>query len=164
MPKWLQVVKICFIINAQGEVMFIGNFIHQIDQKGRIRVPAKFRAEIGNGYTILKGDNGCLKFYSEKETEALYERLNQVPVTDIEGMKAVRMIMSSAYIPEEDSQGRFVLPQELRNFIKANKQIIFIGLGNRFELWSYDKWVEYSGDDTDKSFDDNIKSLAKYGF
>ncbi len=157
-------VKICSIINAQGEIMFIGNFIHQIDQKGRIRVPAKFRTEIGNGYTILKGDNGCLKFYSEKETEALYEKLNQVPVTDTEGMKAVRMIMSSAYIPEEDSQGRFVLPQELRNFIKANKQIIFIGLGNRFELWSYDKWVEYSGEDTDKSFDDNIKSLAKYGF
>lgn len=144
--------------------MFIGNFIHQIDQKGRIRVPAKFRAEIGNGYTILKGDNGCLKFYSEYETEGLYERLSEVPVSDKEGIKAVRMIMSSAFIPEEDNQGRFVLPQELKSFIKANKQIIFIGMGNMFELWSYEKWTEYSGEDQDKSFDDNLQALARYGF
>lgn len=144
--------------------MFIGNFIHQIDGKGRIRVPAKFRADIGNGYTILKGDNGCLKFYSEKETEVLYEKLNKVPQTNKAGMKAVRMIMSSAFIPEEDSQGRFVLPSELKKYIGATKQIIFIGLGNNFELWSYENWLEYSGEDTNNSFDENIQALAEFGF
>ena len=144
--------------------MFIGNFIHQIDGKGRIRVPAKFRADIGNGYTILKGDNGCLKFYSEKETENLYEKLNKVPATNKAGMKAVRMIMSSAFIPEEDSQGRFVLPSEFRKHIGAEKQIIFIGLGNNFELWSLEKWQEYSGEDNNNSFDENIQALAEFGF
>ncbi len=144
--------------------MFVGNFIHQIDSKGRIRVPAKFRKDIGEEFTILKGDNGCLKFYSKEETENLYKRLNQVPITNKDGMRAVRKIMSSAYIPEEDGQGRFVLPAELRNFMHATKQVIFIGLGNTFELWDYDRWQEYSGEDDDASFDENLQCLAEYGF
>ena len=144
--------------------MFVGNYTHQIDQKGRIRVPAKFREIVGKDFTILKGDNHCLKFYSKEETENLYSRLNQVRPTDREAMKTVRMIMSSAFIPEEDSQGRFVLPNDLKTFMGATKKIIFIGLGDHFELWDYDRWMEYAGDDSDNSFDDNLQALAEYGF
>ena len=144
--------------------MFVGNFIHQIDQKGRIRVPAKFREQVGKEFTILKGDNHCLQFYSKEETEKLYEKFGEVRATDREAIKTVRMIMSSAYIPEEDAQGRFILPQELKTFMGANKQIIFIGSGSHFELWDYDRWNEYVGADSDNSFDENLQALANYGF
>lgn len=144
--------------------MFQSNYEHQIDQKGRIRIPAKFKAEIGNNYTIIKGDSRCLSFLPENVANEVFSKLSKVPASNKEAYRAVRNIMSSAFTPEEDNQGRFILPQDLRAFIGADKQIIFVGMVDHFELWSKEHWKEYLGDSVEQSFDDNIAALAEYGF
>ena len=148
------------------ELMY-GEFFHQTDQKGRIRIPTKIKAALADNFMVTKGTNGCLFLFSREEwNEKLSSKLTGVPMSDIEVQRALRMFFSSASELESDNQGRFLLPQNLREFAKITKDIVFIGVGNRAEIWSkeeYQRYLNGEGEVKLSAFDKAIAGLEKYG-
>ena len=132
--------------------MLIGTYRHQIDEKCRMRMPTKFKDELGANFIITKGTDNCLyAFNSEKFTE-LYNKLTNLAIFDSEVQKPIRMLLSSAFETEEDKQGRILIAKELREYAKITKNIVFIGSGNRVEIWAEEEWNAYnSGDFTTSS-------------
>ena len=141
--------------------MLIGEYRHQLDDKNRLRIPAKLRNQLGSDYVVMKGTNGCLFVFSQKEMEeTLNSKLRDLPLGDLQAQKSVRALFSSGYAVEEDSQGRFVLPPYLRDFANIKKNIVSVGVGNRVELWDEDAWDTYN---KDVNIDEIIGDLTKYG-
>jgi len=140
--------------------MLFGEFHHQIDAKGRVRIPPKFKAALGNAPMVTKGTAGCLFVFPSAELQATLEKLKNVPLSDVEAAHPLRLLFSSAQELEEDNQGRTMVPKNLREFAKVNKDIVFIGVGLRAEIWAkevYDKYI--AGADFDKAF----ATLKDYG-
>ena len=123
--------------------MFLGSFRHQIDQKNRMRVPAKFKQELGSSFVITKGTSSCL-FLLPAQNNSLLQKIAEVPVFNSEAQKSVRAILSSAFVAEEDGQGRVLLPKELLVHAGITKTIVFVGAGQRVEIWSEEKWDAYN--------------------
>ena len=139
--------------------MLIGTYRHQIDEKFRMRMPAKFKEELGEGFVITKGTNNCLYAFTKAKFSELYEKLTNLPIFDAEVQKPVRMLLSSAFESEEDKQGRILLAKELREYAKINKNIVLIGSGSRVEIWAEEEWDAYSNGD----FTSSSKALAGFG-
>ena len=139
--------------------MLIGTYRHQIDEKCRMRMPAKFKDELGENFIITKGTNNCLYAFSKEKFSEVYQKLTSLPIFDAEVQKPVRMVLSSAFETEEDKQGRILVAKELREYAKITKNIVFIGSGSRVEIWSEEEWNAYSGDD----FNESSKALAGLG-
>lgn len=140
--------------------MLIGTYRHQLDQKMRFRMPAKFKDQLEPGFIVAKGTNGCLFCFSKQEFEKLYEKLASVPMFDTEAQKPIRALLASAFETEEDNQGRILLPQELRAYANMEKNIVTIGVGNRVEIWSEEKFDEYN---SVENYDSASNELSKYG-
>lgn len=148
--------------NQQSEVhkVIFGEHYHQIDAKGRVRIPPKFKAALGNAPMITKGTANCLFVFPNQELQATLEKLKNVPLSDVEAAHPLRLLFSSAQDLEEDNQGRTMIPKNLREFAKINKEIVFIGVGLRAEIWAkevYDKYM--AGADFDKA----LATLKEYG-
>ncbi len=125
--------------------MFIGQQSHQIDEKGRIRIPSKFKDELGHKPFITCGSNGCLFVYSGEEAKkVLFKKFNDNDFADAKSAKALRMLMSNAIFAEEDKQGRILLPQNLISHAGIIKNIVTIGAFNRVEIWSEERWNSYN--------------------
>lgn len=125
--------------------MFIGQYAHQIDEKGRIRIPSKFKEELGEKPFITCGSNGCLFVYSGEEAQrVLLKKFKDNDFADAETAKALRILMSNAIFAEEDKQGRILLPQHLIKHAGIKKNIITIGAFNRVEIWSEENWIKYN--------------------
>jgi MraZ protein len=139
--------------------MLIGTYRHQIDEKCRMRMPSKFRAILGEGYIVTKGTDKCLYAFSAENFENLYQKFNNLPIFDAEVQKPVRMLLSSAFEAEEDKQGRTLIAKELREYANITKNIVFIGAGNRVEIWAEEEWNTYSAAD----FTDSAKALSGSG-
>lgn len=139
--------------------MLIGTYRHQIDEKCRMRMPGKFKTELGDGFIITKGTNGCLYAFSKEKFEEVYNKLTNLPIFDVEVQRPVRNILASAFETEEDKQGRILVAKELRDFAKITKNIVFIGSGNRVEIWAEEQWDAYNSGD----FDEGVKALAGLG-
>lgn len=140
--------------------MLIGTYRHQLDQKMRFRMPAKFKDQLEPGFIVAKGTNSCLFCFSKQEFEKLYEKLASVPMFDTEAQKPIRALLASAFETEEDNQGRILLPQELRAYANMEKNIVTIGVGNRVEIWSEEKFDEYN---SAENYDSASNELSKYG-
>ena len=141
--------------------MFFGEYNYQLDEKNRVRLPSKLRSELSGTYVITKGTNNSLFIFSKEYFEAQFvEKLSNVPTFDIEAQRSVRALLSSSYEVEEDKQGRFVLPANLREFAKILKDIVFVGVGHRLELWGLENWTKYNS--SDKSFDEVVGELVKF--
>ena len=163
--KWLKMVKKSCImwlkIQKGSESMLLGEYHHQLDERNRIRIPAKFRTELGSNYIIMKGTDNCLFVYSSAEMQNLLnEKLKAVPLSDVKAQKSIRMLFSSGFEVEEDAQGRFVLPQNLREFANITKDVVSIGVGNRIELWDEGTWGDYN---SNSDFDTILGDLSQYG-
>ena len=142
--------------------MLFGEYEHQLDEKNRLRLPAKLKNKLGDKYIITKGTNGCLFVFSQDSiNEIINEKLKSVPISDIKAQKSVRMLFSSGYEAEEDNQGRLILPANLREFAGLGKDIVSIGVGNRMEIWDKDRWTEYQKSSQD--FDQVLMELSQYG-
>lgn len=141
--------------------MFGGEYKHQCDSKFRLRIPAKFKKELGEGCVITKGNDGCLFLLPKKEVDILMTKLENMPMFNSQIQKPLRLFFSSATEIEEDNQGRFLLPANLREFAGITKNIVFVGVGNRVELWDEEKWKRYCEDAG--NFDDIIMELGKNG-
>lgn len=141
--------------------MLLGTYRHQLDQKNRFRIPAKLKASLGENFVLTKGTEGCLFLFSKKELEEnIFNKIGNISMFDETAQKPLRLLLSSAYNAEEDNQGRILLQTELKNFAQIEKNIVFVGVGRRVEIWSEEKWDNYS-QKTD--FDTTVKHLKDYG-
>ncbi len=127
--------------------MFIGEYEHSVDSKGRLIMPAKLREEIGEKFVVTKGLDGCLFAYSQKEWTAFEEKLKTLPLTSKNARDFTRFFLSGAIECEIDKQGRFLISGNLREFANLEKEVVIIGVNTRIEIWSKTKWKEYSQND-----------------
>ena len=141
--------------------MFVGQYAHQLDTKNRLRFPAKFKAELGSRAFVMKGTDGCLFVLSENEYQKIAEKIASVPLFS-KTQAAVRQFLSSGIEVEEDNQGRFLLKPHLREFASITKNVVFVGVGSRVEIWSEERWnAKYNVGAED--YDEVIAELGELG-
>jgi len=131
--------------------MFIGEYQHTIDIKGRLIMPSKFREGLGVKFIITKGLDNCLFVYSMAEWANFEEKLRKLPIADKAAREFIRFFFSGAAECEVDKQGRILIPSNLREFAKLDKEIVVTGVSTRIEIWSKENWEAYnnSGMDAD---------------
>lgn len=128
--------------------MFIGEYEHSVDQKGRIIIPSKYREELGSVFYVTKGLEKCLYVYSSAEWDKIREKLEQLPITTNKNAGAfVRFFLSGACECEMDKQGRILIPSKLMEYAAIDKQVTCIGVSTRLELWSTPNWNDYTSQD-----------------
>lgn len=127
--------------------MFIGEYEHSIDAKGRLIMPAKLREDIGEKFVVTKGLDGCLFAYSQEEWKNFEEKLKSLPLTNKNARDFVRFFLAGATECEIDKQGRFLISGNLREYATLEKEAVIIGVATRIEIWNKDKWKEYSSDE-----------------
>ena len=116
--------------------MFMGEFHHSIDEKGRIIIPVKFREELGNKFIVTRGLEQCLFIYSYQEWNNIIEKLKQLPFTSKDARTFTRMFLSGATECEIDRNGRINISQILTKYAKLEKDCVIIGVNERIEIWS----------------------------
>ncbi len=126
--------------------MFIGEYEHSIDQKGRVIVPSRFREGLGLKFIVTKGLDNCLFVYPQSEWTVLEDKLKTLPLTSKEARAFVRFFFSGATECETDKQGRILIPSNLREHAKLDKDLIVIGVSTRVEIWSKENWTNYIDD------------------
>ena len=142
--------------------MFIGEYKHNLDEKGRMAVPKKFREELKGGAVITRGLDNCLFLYTKKEWEKLAEKLASLPFSQAKSRAFSRLMLAGAMDVEVDKQGRIVLPEYLRTFAGLKKTAVVAGLYNRLEIWDQEKWVEYTTK-TEKESNEIAEQMADLG-
>nr|WP_330393079.1 division/cell wall cluster transcriptional repressor MraZ [Anaerostipes sp. 992a] len=124
-----------------GDVMFMSEYKHTVDTKGRLIIPAKFREELGENFVLTRGLDGCLFVFPEKEWDLFQEKLRQLPVTfNKEARQYVRFFTTGAGMTQLDKQGRILIPQTLREFADIKKEAVIAGSLNKLEIWSKERW------------------------
>lgn len=119
--------------------MFMGEYNHTIDTKGRLIVPSKFREALGDAFVVTKGLDGCLFVYDNIEWSLFEEKLKSLPITNKEARQFVRFFLAGATEAEVDKQGRILIPNVLREFAELTKEVVLIGVGSRIEIWSRER-------------------------
>ena len=142
--------------------MLIGEYGHSVDPKGRLIMPAKLREEIGDKFVITKGLDGCLFAYSLKEWKNFEEKLRTFPLTNKDARALIRFFLAGAMECEIDKQGRFLISANLREFAGLEKEVVIIGVLTRLEIWSKEKWLEYS-EKENKQADEIAQNMAELG-
>ena len=120
--------------------MFLGEFQHTVDQKGRLAIPAKFREELADGAVVTRGLDKCLVIYPGSEWASLAERVSRLPQTQPNVRTLSRLLFSGAVDLSLDSQGRTILPQYLRKYAGIAANVAVIGLYQRIEVWGLEEW------------------------
>jgi len=123
--------------------MFMGEYSHSLDQKGRLIVPAKFRDALGGKFYITRSLDPCLLIYDQEGWDKFSERLMNMPYNSQKQREMVRFFIGGAAEVEPDKQGRFILPPPLRKYGTIDKDVVFVGTGQRAELWSAEKYGAY---------------------
>lgn len=142
--------------------MFIGEYQHSLDNKGRIIIPSKFRIELGEVFVMTKGLDNCLFVYPKREWEILEGKLKTLPLTNRDARAFVRFFFSGASECELDKQGRALIPPNLREHSKLEKDVVVIGVSTRLEIWSKEEWDGYNNDDS-LSYDSIAEKMAELG-
>lgn len=127
--------------------MFYGEYQHSVDVKGRVIIPSKFREGLGENFIVTKGLDNCLFVYSTKEWAELEAKLRALPFTDKDVRAFVRFFFAGATECGLDKQGRILIPNNLRQHAKLEKDVYIIGVSSRVEIWDKSEWEDYSGDD-----------------
>ena len=135
--------------------MFMGEYGHTIDAKGRIIVPAKFRESLGDNFIITKGLDNCLFVYTNEEWQRFEEKLKTLPLTNKNARTFTRFFLAGAASVEVDKQGRILLPSVLREFAGLEKDVVLVGVASRIEIWSKDRWTE-----SISTYDDDMDEVA----
>ncbi len=140
--------------------MFMGEYNHTIDTKGRLIVPSKFREALGDEFVVTKGLDGCLFVYDNQEWSAFEEKLKALPLMNKESRKFVRFFLAGAANVEVDKQGRILIPSVLREFAQLDKDVVLVGVGSRIEIWSKTKWEEVSEYDDMEEIAEHMSELG----
>ena len=139
--------------------MFIGEYHHNLDSKGRIIVPSKFREELHTTFILTRGLDGCLTIYSLKQWEKLFEEVNKLPTTKKAARAYVRMLTSTATECTLDSQGRIAIPSFLSKPVNIVKECIIIGANDHIEIWDKQTWDNYYLEASD-NFEEVAENLS----
>ncbi|NLL48964.1 MAG: division/cell wall cluster transcriptional repressor MraZ [Firmicutes bacterium] len=142
--------------------MFMGEYQHGLDAKGRLIIPAKFRQELGGGAVITRGLDNCLFLFPQAEWGILEEKLRTLPLTKRDARQFVRFLFSGATECEMDKQGRIILPPNLREFAAIDKDVVVIGVSSRIEIWSKERWASYV-DVAEESFEEIAENIVDLG-
>ena len=142
--------------------MLIGEFEHSLDAKGRLIMPAKLREAIGENFVVTKGLDGCLFAFSTAEWTNFEEKLKSLPLSNRNSREFTRFFLSGASECEIDKQGRFLIPNNLRESADLTKDVIIIGVGTRIELWDKKKWNLYNSDEN-ISVEDIAENMTNLG-
>jgi MraZ protein len=124
-------------------MMFIGEYTHNLDDKGRLAIPVKFRAQLASGAVVTRGLDNCLSLFTESAWAGESARLANLPMTQSKARAYARFMLSSAFSVEIDKQGRIVLPAGLRSFAGITGSTVLTGLGDHVEIWNQKAWEEY---------------------
>ncbi|HCE77983.1 MAG TPA: division/cell wall cluster transcriptional repressor MraZ [Lachnospiraceae bacterium] len=120
--------------------MFMGEFNHNIDAKGRLIIPSRFREELGENSVLTRGMDGCLSIYPQEAWKAFEEKLASLPLTSKDARTFTRFFVSGAAPCELDRQGRILVPSTLREYAGLEKDVILAGNLDRIEIWSKSRW------------------------
>ncbi|HPT83246.1 MAG TPA: division/cell wall cluster transcriptional repressor MraZ [Limnochordia bacterium] len=142
--------------------MFLGEYQHSLDAKGRLTIPAKFREELGEGAIITRGLDHCLFLFPSHEWSVLENKLRTLPLTKHDARQFVRFLFSGATECELDKQGRIMLPLNLREYAGIDKDAVVIGVASRIEIWSRAKWETYV-QAAEQSFEQIAESIVDLG-
>ncbi|HLR22875.1 MAG TPA: division/cell wall cluster transcriptional repressor MraZ [Pseudogracilibacillus sp.] len=141
--------------------MFMGEYQHNIDTKGRMIVPSKFRESLGEVFVLTRGLDHCLFAYPMDEWKQLEEKLKKLPLTKKDARSFTRFFFSGAVECEVDKQGRINIPSPLRTYSKLDKECVVIGVSNRIEVWAKEIWEDYIQESED-SFADIAENLMDF--
>ncbi len=142
--------------------MFYGEYLHSIDRKGRLILPAKFReaakAHFIEKFFVTRGLDNCLFMLAEEEWKTQENKFRSISFTKAESRKFNRLYFSGAVEVSFDTQGRILLPQYLKDFAQIKKDVVIVGISNRIEIWAKDKWNEFYGN-SKQSFEEIAEKL-----
>ncbi len=139
--------------------MLLGQFDYNVDAKGRVFVPSKFKDALGETFVLAKSMDPCIAIYSMETWEKYVDKLSALPEMRVRGIR--RFVFSTATEASADSQGRVVLPQPLREYARLEKEITIIGAGDHAEIWNAEKYREYIDA---QSGENMIDVLMEFGF
>ncbi|MEW8973295.1 MAG: division/cell wall cluster transcriptional repressor MraZ [Tissierellaceae bacterium] len=142
--------------------MLIGEYQHTIDSKGRMIIPSKFREDLGDEFVITKGLDSCLFIYGKDEWKKVEDKLKSLPLTNRDARAFIRFFFSGASECNLDKQGRVLIPNNLREHSKLEKDAVIIGVATRLEIWSKEQWELYTDDDN-LSYDSIAEKMAELG-
>lgn len=140
--------------------MFMGEYNHTIDAKGRLIIPSKFRETLGDTFVVTKGLDGCLFVYDNVEWNAFEEKLKSLPITNKDARQFARFFLAGAAEVEVDKQGRILVPNVLREFAELNKDVVLIGVASRIEIWSRER---FDGIASYEDMDEIAEHMAEFG-
>ena len=143
--------------------MFMGEYQHNIDAKGRLMVPAKFREGLGEKFVVTRGMDGCLFGYPLSEWETIEAKLQEMPLAKKDARTFVRFFYSAATECEIDKQGRINIPTNLRTHAQLEKGCAIIGVSNRIEIWNEARWNEFT-EEAEENFDELAETMIDFGF
>ena len=142
--------------------MFIGEYKHNLDTKGRLAIPAKFRTSLKSGVVVTRGLDSCLFLYSKKEWQGLAKKLAALPISKANTRAFARLMLAGAMDVDFDNQGRIMLPDYLRKFAGLNKKVVVAGLYDRLEIWDEAIWNKYKAG-TEKESGAIAEALGELG-
>lgn len=142
--------------------MFIGEYTHSLDTKGRVALPAKFRPKLSDGAIITRGLDRSLFVFNKGDWETLAQKLIALPLSQSNSRAFARLMLAGAMEVEFDNQGRILIPEYLRKYASLKKQAVFAGLYNRIEIWDEEAWKTYKSK-TEASSDDIAEKLGELG-
>jgi len=142
--------------------MFIGEYRHSLDSKNRLIMPAKFRDELGQTFVMTKGLDNCLFIYSAEEWKIIENKLKSLPMTNKDARAFVRFFFAGATECEIDKQGRVLIPSNLKEFARIDKDVVIIGVSTRLEIWSVDEWNKFNND-ANISYEDVAEKMSQLG-
>ena len=140
--------------------MFIGEYSHTLDAKGRLIIPSKFREELHTSFILTRGLDGCLTIYSLKQWEKMFEEIDKLPTTKKAARQYVRMLTSTATECTLDNQGRIQIPSFLSKPVNITKECIVLGANDHIEIWDKDTWETYYTD-ASNSFEEVAENLSE---
>lgn len=139
--------------------MFIGEYQHNLDAKGRIVIPGKFRDELHTTFILARGLDGCLTIYSLQQWEKLFEEVNKLPTTKKAARQYIRMLTSTASECTLDNQGRIQIPSFLAKPVNITKECVVIGANDHIELWDKVTWDSYY-EEASENFEEVAENLS----
>jgi MraZ protein len=136
--------------------MLIGEFKHNLDQKGRVSIPAKFRQKFAEGLILTRGIDQCVFGFPKPEWEKVVNKITNLPLSQANARAFARLMLSGAFEAEIDNQGRVLIPEVLRKYAHLEKKVVIVGMHNRIEIWDDKKWEEYK-----KQSEENSEEIAE---
>lgn len=141
--------------------MLLGEYQHSLDEKGRLIIPAKFREDLGENFVVTRGLDNCLFAYPLSQWKIIEEKVKELPTSQAETRAFVRMFFSGAVEVELDKQGRIVIPQQLREHARIDRDTYVIGVSTKVEIWAREVWENYSNQ-AEQSYEE-IAAITKIG-